>query len=154
MIFLLFYLTLQVQRPSLTRPLVEGLVLRGRQVPTQNHAFFSKACKSSPRPRSSHIGPAKTRHQSHQKSSKTVGRTGKNQLSKEHLSFECVSSQFWTCQQRVFSELHPESDGFDVAFIMFSFRISQVPSKIRCKIKWDLASTWQLWSGISPRNVH
>ena len=67
--------TLQVQRPSLTRSFVEGLVLRGRQVPTQNRAFFTKACKSSPCPRSSHIGPAKKHHQSHQKPSKKLSRT-------------------------------------------------------------------------------
>lgn len=76
------------------------------------------------------------------------------QLSKEHLSFECASSRFWTCQPRVLSEYYSESDANDVAFIMIFFKISPVPSKKTMHFFWILASTWQLWSGISPWNVH
>ena len=53
------------RRPSFTRSSSSNTKSR----------FFTKACKSSPCPRSSHIGPAKKHHQSHQKPSKKLSRT-------------------------------------------------------------------------------
>ncbi len=132
-----YNISLQVQRPSLTRSLVEGLVLRGRQVPTQNHAFFSKACKSSPRPRSSHIGPAKKRHQSHQKLSEELART---------------SFQKNTCPSNAFlRSFEPANKGFQWIAFMNLMDLMWPSSCFLLEFHKSQAKTDAKLNGISPQ---